>query len=81
MVLVPSVMNVFQVWIQDNILKKDEFSEDIDINLDEETFLKEVYIFQLNKHDKSAFENTKSEKKFIDSSHKNDGNETKDSAL
>lgn len=54
MVLVPSVMNVFQVWVQDNFLKKAEFSEDIDIALEDDVFIKEVYQFHINVHQKDS---------------------------
>lgn len=52
MVMVPSVMNIFQVWVQDNFLKKAEFSEDIDIALEDEAFIREVYQFKINTREK-----------------------------
>ena len=52
MVMVPSVMNIFQVWVQDNFLKKAEFSEDIDIALEDEAFIREVYQFKINIREK-----------------------------
>lgn len=56
MVLVPSVFNTFQVWIQDNFLKKAKFSEDFDMSLEDiedDTFLRicEVYQFRVNSRD------------------------------
>jgi len=54
MVLVPSVMNIFQVWVQDNFLKKAEFSEDIDITMEDEAFIREVYQFHINTMEKNV---------------------------
>lgn len=50
MILVPSVFNVFQVWIQDNILKKSDFSDDIELKADEDSLPNAVKNFKINKN-------------------------------
>lgn len=76
MVLVPSFFNTFQVWIQDNFLKKTDFSEDLDISLEDDLLVGEVYMFH-NNSNYEAFDTNRT--KMNGNDKKND--ETKDSQL
>ena len=80
MVIVPSFFNIFQVWIQDNFLKKAEFSEDIEIDIEDDALRGEVYLFQINNRENNAFNGGKA-KKIEDAGLKNEVDETKDSKL
>lgn len=48
-------MNIFQVWVQDNFLKKSEFSEDIELKVDEDSIPNEVKNIKINSN-KISFE-------------------------
>lgn len=48
-------MNIFQVWVQDNFLRKSEFSEDIELKVDEDSIPNEVKNFKINSN-KITFE-------------------------
>lgn len=74
MVLVPSVFNTFQVWIQDNFLKKERFSEDFDVSIEDDASINEVHMFK-NNSNLEVFDTNRT--KICGSDKKND--ETKDS--